>query len=40
MTTDEQIHHLHAGPTMVQTQGAPIGAVQYAKAVIRREGDI
>lgn len=23
----------NAGPTMIQTQGAPIGAVQYAKAV-------
>ena len=27
----------NAGPTMVQTQGAPIGAVQYAKAVIKKE---
>ncbi len=30
----------NAGPTIVQTQGAPIGAVQYAKAVIRREGEV
>ena len=30
----------NAGPTIVQTQGAPIGAVQYAKAVIEKEGDI
>ena len=30
----------NAGPTIVQTQGAPVGAVQYAKAVIQREGDI
>ena len=30
----------NAGPTIVQTQGAPVGAVQYAKAVIEKEGEI